>query len=203
MRASSLALALKRAGDVAVSVAVLLLGAPVWLLIGFLVAVTSEGPILFLQERPGFGGVPFVIYKFRTMRLGSEVMVEGQEVSRDDERVTPIGRLLRRTKIDEIPQLWNILKGDMSIVGPRPERMASLVDYTEDVARRLSMKPGLTGLAQVSGNIHLNLEERYRLDLYYVDNFSLCLDVRIIIRTIGVVLFGEQRYVHRSLVRSV
>ena len=203
MRASSLALAFKRAGDVAVSVAVLLLGAPVWLLIGFLVAVTSEGPILFLQERPGFGGVPFVIYKFRTMRLGSEVMVKGQEVSRDDERVTPIGRLLRRTKIDEIPQLWNILKGDMSIVGPRPERMASLVDYTEDVARRLSMKPGLTGLAQVSGNIHLNLEDRYRLDLYYVDNFSLCLDVRIIIRTIGVVLFGEQRYVHRSLVRSV
>ena len=203
MRASSLALAFKRAGDVAVSVAVLLLGAPVWLLIGFLVAVTSEGPILFLQERPGFGGVPFVIYKFRTMRLGSEVMVKGQEVSRDDERVTPIGRLLRRTKIDEIPQLWNILKGDMSIVGPRPERMASLVDYTEDVARRLSMKPGLTGLAQVSGTIHLNLEDRYRLDLYYVDNFSLCLDVRIIIRTIGVVLFGEQRYVHRSLVRSV
>lgn len=202
MRTSSLALAFKRAGDVALSVAVLLLGAPVWLLIGFLVAVTSEGPILFLQERPGFGGVPFVIYKFRTMRLGSEVMVKGQEVSRDDERVTPIGRLLRRTKIDEIPQLWNILKGDMSIVGPRPERMASLVDYTEHVARRLSMKPGLTGLAQVSGNIHLNLDDRYGLDLYYVDNFSLCLDVRIIIRTMGVVLFGEERYVHRSLVRS-
>lgn len=203
MRAGTLALALKRAGDVAVSALVLLLGSPMWLLIGSLVAVTSEGPILFVQERPGHGGVPFVIYKFRTMRLGSEGMVKGQEVSRDDQRVTSVGRLLRRTKIDEIPQLWNILKGDMSIVGPRPERMASLADYTEDVARRLTMRPGLTGLAQVSGNIHLNLEDRYRLDLYYVDNFNLCLDARIIIRTIGVVLFGEERYVHRSLVRSV
>lgn len=127
-------------------------------------------------------------------------MVKGQEVMLDDERITPIGRFLRRTKIDEVPQLLNVLKGEMSIVGPRPERIDSLADYTEEIAKRLNMRPGLTGLAQVSGNIYIPLEERYKFDVYYVENFSLWLDLKIIIRTIGVVIFGEDKYVGKPLV---
>lgn len=190
----------KRGADIAVSTSVLLLGAPVWVVVAVLVGTTSRGPVLFTQQRPGRDGKPFTICKFRTMRLGSEVMIKGREVEPDDERVTAVGRLLRRTKMDEIPQLVNILKGDMSLVGPRPERMESVEDYTDEVARRLSMRPGLTGLAQVSGNIYLELNDRYRLDVHYVDNFSLALDLAIILRTIGVVLFGEDRYVGRHLI---
>ena len=129
-------------------------------------------------------------------------MLKGQEVGRDDPRVTPAGRLLRRTKVDELPQLLNVLKGDMSLVGPRPERLASLEDYDAETARRLDMLPGMTGLAQVSGNICLPLEERYRLDVYYVDHFSLSLDIRILLRTVGVVLLGEGRYAGRPLVHT-
>ena len=128
------------------------------------------------------------------MRPGSDKMVKGQEVMKDDDRITSIGRFLRRSKIDEIPQLLNVLKGDMSLVGPRPERVASLEDYTDEIEKRLNMLPGLTGLAQVSGNIYLSLDERYRLDVYYVEHFSLWMDIKILIRTIGVVLLGEEKY---------
>lgn len=104
--------------------------------------------------------------------------------------------------MDELPQLLNVLKGDVSLVGPRPERLASLEDYDAETARRLDMLPGMTGLAQVSGNICLPLEERYRLDVYYVDHFSLSLDIRILLRTVGVVLLGEGRYAGRPLVHT-
>ena len=145
----------------------------------------------------------FKVYKFRSMRLGSEKMVKGVEVMRDDDRVTPIGRFIRRTKIDEIPQCLNVLRGEMSLIGPRPERVASLADYDEEISKRLKMRPGMTGLAQVSGNIYISLEDRYRLDVYYVENFSLWLDIRILLRTVGVVLLGEERYKERPLVEHV
>ena len=122
---------------------------------------------------------------------------------RDDDRVTPIGRFIRRTKIDEIPQCLNVLRGEMSLIGPRPERVASLADYDEEISKRLKMRPGMTGLAQVSGNIYISLEDRYRLDVYYVENFSLWLDIRILLRTVGVVLLGEERYKERPLVGRV
>lgn len=194
--------AAKRLFDVAASLLLLALCLPLLLTAAALVKLTSPGPVLFLQERPGLGGRVFRIYKLRTMRTGSERMVKGQEVGRDDPRVTPAGRLLRRTKVDELPQLLNVLKGDMSLVGPRPERLASLEDYDAETARRLDMLPGMTGLAQVSGNICLPLEERYRLDVYYVDHFSLSLDIRILLRTVGVVLLGEGRYAGRPLVHT-
>ncbi|KGA96281.1 general glycosylation pathway protein [Alkalihalobacillus alcalophilus ATCC 27647 = CGMCC 1.3604] len=190
----------KRIIDIVVSLIVLLVFLPLWIIVAILIKATSKGPVLFLQERPGLNQQIFKVYKFRTMKPGSEKMVKGQEVMKDDDRVTAIGKLLRRTKIDEIPQVLNVLKGEMSLVGPRPERVASLADYDDEISKRLNMSPGMTGLAQVSGNIYLSLEDRYKFDVYYVENFSVWLDIKIIFRTVGVVLLGEDRYVNKYLV---
>ncbi|MBA1334155.1 MAG: sugar transferase [Firmicutes bacterium] len=190
----------KRLIDIIVSLIVLIVFLPIWILVAVLIKVTSPGPVFFLQDRPGQYKKIFKVYKFRTMRPGSEKMVKGQEVMKDDERITPIGRFLRRSKIDEVPQVLNVLKGEMSLVGPRPERIASLEDYDDEISKRLNMKPGMTGLAQVNGNIYLDLQDRYRFDVYYVENYSLWLDLKIMLRTIGVVLFGEERYVGKCLV---
>ena len=192
---------IKRGFDIAVSFTGIVLFLPVWVLIGILVKLTSPGPVFFLQDRPGYHRQIFKVYKFRTMRPGSDKMVKGVEVMKDDGRITVFGRFLRRSKLDEIPQLINVLKGEMSLVGPRPERIASLEDYTPFIEKRLDMRPGLTGLAQVSGNIYLDLQERYRMDVYYVKHFSLWLDVRILFRTAGVVIFGEEKYRDRPLIR--
>lgn len=186
--------------DIVVSFIVLIIFLPIWIIVAILIKVTSPGPVFFLQDRPGQYKKIFKVYKFRTMRLGSEKMIKGQEVMKDDDRITSIGKFLRSSKIDEIPQLLNVLKGEMSLVGPRPERVASLVDYTDEISKRLNMKPGMTGLAQVSGNIYLTLEDRYKLDVYYVENFNIWLDIRIIVRTVGVVLLGEDRYLNKYLV---
>lgn len=194
MKRMEIQLAVKRGFDIVVSMFLLLVFLPVWILVCVLIVADSRGPIFFLQERPGLHRKIFRVYKFRTMKPGSDKMVKGQEVMKNDDRITTIGRFLRRSKIDEIPQLLNVLKGDMSLVGPRPERVASLEDYTDEIEKRLDMLPGLTGLAQVSGNIYLPLDERYRLDVYYVEHFSLWMDIKILIRTIGVVLLGEEKY---------
>lgn len=194
---------LKRLFDILVSLLVLILFFPVWLIVAVLIKATSPGPVFFIQERPGKDRRRIRVYKFRSMRLGSEKMVKGREVLRDDVRVTAIGRFIRRTKIDEIPQCLNVLKGEMSLIGPRPERMASLADYDEEISKRLNVRPGMTGLAQVSGNIYISLRDRYRLDVYYVEHFSLWLDIRILFRTVGVVLLGEERYKDRPLVEGV
>jgi len=192
--------AIKRVFDIVTSLLVLIVFLPVWIVVAILIKATSPGPVFFLQDRPGLYKKIFKVYKFRTMRTGSEKMVKGQEVMKDDDRITSIGKFLRRSKIDEIPQVLNVLKGEMSLVGPRPERVASLEDYTDEISKRLNMKPGMTGLAQVSGNIYLTLEDRYKFDVYYIENFSLLLDLKIIIRTVGVVLFGEDRYVDKCLI---
>lgn len=191
---------LKRLADILISLVVLVPFLPVWVLIAVLIKLTSEGPVFFLQDRPGKDKKIFKVFKFRTMRPGSEKMVKGVEVMGDDDRVTAIGRFLRRSKLDEIPQCLNVLLGDMSLIGPRPERVASLADYDEEISKRLRMLPGMTGLAQVSGNIYLDLSDRYRYDVYYVEHYSLWLDVKILLRTVGVVLFGEDRYVNKPLV---
>lgn len=201
MNEKRIQLIIKRLMDVAVSLIVLILFLPIWVAVAILIKVTSPGPVFFFQDRPGQYGKIFKVYKFRTMKPGSEKMIKGQEVMKDDERITCVGGFLRRSKIDEIPQVLNVLKGEMSLVGPRPERIASLEDYDDEISKRLNMKPGMTGLAQVSGNIYLDLRERYRLDVFYVENFSLGLDARIILRTIGVVLFGEEFYVNKPLVK--
>ena len=195
-----LQLAVKRCFDILVSLLVLVPFLPVWAVIALLIKLTSPGPVFFLQDRPGKDAAIFKVYKFRTMRPGSEKMVKGVEVMRDDDRVTSIGRFLRRSKLDEIPQCLNVLKGEMSLIGPRPERVSSLEDYDEEISKRLRMLPGMTGLAQVSGNIYLDLQQRYQLDVYYVEHYSLWLDIRILARTIGVVLLGEEHYLGKPLV---
>lgn len=194
MRIKQVDKSVKRLLDILLSLLVLVPLMPFWLMIALLIKVTSEGPIMFLQDRPGKYKRIFKVFKFRTMKPGSETMIKGQEVMKDDHRVTTIGKFLRRTKLDEIPQVLNVLRGEMSLIGPRPERVASLEDYNDEIAKRLNMSPGMTGLAQVSGNIYLTLEERYKLDVYYVENYNLKLDFKIIVRTIGVVLFGEEKY---------
>lgn len=191
---------IKRLIDIILSLIVLILFLPIWIVLAILIRVTSRGPAFFLQDRPGQYKKIFKVYKFRTMKLGSEKMVKGKEIMGDDDRITSIGKFLRRSKIDEIPQVLNVLKGEMSLVGPRPERVASLEDYDDEISKRLNMKPGMTGLAQVSGNIYLDLKDRYKFDVYYVENYSLLLDIKIIFRTIGVVILGEDRYVGRCLV---
>ena len=192
---------LKRTVDIIFSVSVLLIFLPIWILVAILIKVTSKGPVFFLQDRPGKNKKIFKVYKFRTMKPGSEKMIKGKEVLSDDERVTSIGKLLRRTKIDEIPQVINILNGDMSLVGPRPERIASLDDYDDEISKRLNIRPGITGLAQVSGNIYLDLKDRYRYDVYYVEHYSFFLDIRIILRTFLVVLFGENKFKNKPIVK--
>lgn len=187
-------LAIKRLFDVTVSLALLVFLCPLWILVSILIKATSKGPVFFLQDRPGYKKKIFKIYKFRTMRIGSEKMIKGQEVMKDDPRVTAIGKIMRRTKIDELPQVINVLKRDMSLIGPRPERVASLADYDDEISKRLDMLPGITGLAQVSGNIYLTLQDRYKLDVYYVEHFSLWLDIKILFKTVGVVLFGEDKF---------
>lgn len=192
--------AIKRLIDIVISLIVLIVFLPIWIIVAILIKLTSKGPIFFLQDRPGQNKKIFQVYKFRTMKPGSEKMIKGQEVLSDDERIIPIGKFLRRSKIDEIPQVINIIKGEMSLVGPRPERISSLSEYNDEISKRLNMKPGMTGLAQVSGNIYLDLQDRYKLDVYYVEHYSLWLDIKIIFRTIGVVLFGEKKYVDKCLV---
>lgn len=200
MQDKKLQKSMKRLMDIILSLIVLIVFLPIWVVVAILIKVTSQGPILFLQDRPGQYKKIFKVYKFRTMKPGSEKMIKGQEVMKDDDRVTSIGKFLRRTKIDEIPQVLNVLKGEMSLVGPRPERIASLEDYDDEISKRLNVRPGMTGLAQVSGNIYLDLQDRYRFDVYYVENYSLWLDIKIIIRTVSVVLFGEDRYINKCLV---
>lgn len=192
--------AIKRLIDIILSLIVLIVFLPVWIIVAIIIKATSKGPMFFFQDRPGQYKEIFKVYKFRTMKLGSDKMVKGQEVMKDDDRVTSVGKFLRRTKIDEIPQVLNVLKGEMSLVGPRPERISSLEEYDDEISKRLNMKPGMTGLAQVSGNIHLDLKDRYKYDIYYVEHYSLWLDIKIIVRTVGVVLFGEDKYINKHLI---
>jgi len=194
-------LLVKRLVDIIFSISVLLIFLPIWLLVAILIKLTSKGPVFFLQDRPGKNKEIFKVYKFRTMKPGSEAMLKGKEVLSDDDRVTTLGKILRRTKMDEIPQVLNIIKGDMSLVGPRPERIASLEDYDDEISKRLNIRPGITGLAQVSGNIYINLIDRYRYDLYYVEHYSFFLDIKIIIRTFLVVMLGEDRFKDNPLVK--
>lgn len=192
---------IKRVFDFIVSLLIVIVFIPIWIVVAILIKATSPGPVFFLQDRPGYHKKIFKVYKFRTMKLGSEKMVKGQEVMKDDDRVTSVGKFLRRSKMDELPQILNVLKGEMSLIGPRPERVASLEDYDDEISKRLNMLPGMTGLAQVSGNIYLSLADRYKLDVYYVEHFSLWLDIKILFRTVGVVLFGEEKYLGKELVK--
>ena len=172
----------KRLFDAAVAAAALLLLSPLIAAVALAVRVKLGSPVLFRQVRPGLGGRPFELIKFRTMLDAQDA--EGHPLS-DAERLTPFGRRLRSTSLDELPELWNVLRGDMSLVGPRPLLMQYLDLYTPFQMRRHEVRPGLTGWAQVNGRNALGWPERFALDVWYVDNRSLLLDLRILFITVG------------------
>lgn len=182
---------LKRIFDVVVSSFLLMAGAPLFAVIAAGIFLSSPGPVLFRQERAGKEGRTFTLYKFRTMHPGPE---EASETFLGDPRVFPLGRLLREYHFDELPQLWNILNGDMSLVGPRPGLPSQVERYSERERGRLRVRPGLTGLAQVSGNNELEWNDRIEVDLQYADNASLWLDLQILYRTVGTVLRKQGVY---------
>jgi exopolysaccharide biosynthesis polyprenyl glycosylphosphotransferase len=206
----------KRFLDLSVSAFAVTVFAPLLILIAVLVKLFSPGPVLFRQIRAGKNGTPFTFFKFRTMKHniddtlhreyatnfigGKELRLRDERNDRkiykmpDDPRITPIGRVLRRTSLDELPQLFNVLKGEMSLVGPRPPIAYELTIYKEWHKRRLKAKPGITGLWQVSGRSSVPFHDMVLLDLYYINRWSLLLDIEIIMKTIPVVLWGKGAY---------
>jgi lipopolysaccharide/colanic/teichoic acid biosynthesis glycosyltransferase len=173
---------------VAVSGAVLILFSPLFALLALLIRLRLGSPIFFRQMRPGLLGKPFLMVKFRTMTDARNA--EGQLLP-DGERLTPFGRFLRSTSLDELPELWNVLRGDMSLVGPRPLLLAYLDRYSPEQARRHEVRPGITGLAQVNGRNALTWAEKFRLDVVYVDTWTFGLDLRILAKTVVAVLRRE------------
>ncbi len=185
----------KRLLDFSVSVSIAALLSPLFAVIAALIKLTSCGPVFFVQERLGYQGTTFSALKFRTMT--DRLRTAHQEVFGKTDEVTSVGYWLRRFKLDELPQLLNIVFGDMSLVGPRPALPTQWNEYTELARRRLEVRPGMTGLSQVRGNIHLTWAERWQYDAEYVDRLSLILDAWIVVRTVAVVLLGEERFLQR------
>ena len=179
---------LKRILDLGAAVALLLLAAPVMLVVAALIRWRMGRPVLFRQVRPGLGGRPFTLWKFRTMRDATGP--DGRTLP-DADRLTPLGRRLRRLSLDELPQLVNVLRGELSLVGPRPLLVQYLDRYTPEQARRHEVKPGITGWAQVHGRNALSWEEKFALDVWYVDHWSVGLDLRILLSTLARVVRGE------------
>ncbi|HLA10255.1 MAG TPA: sugar transferase [Pyrinomonadaceae bacterium] len=202
----------KRTSDILIALLALTVFAPIWLLIALLIKLDSEGPIFYVQERVGMDGRIFLVYKFRTMQIGSDEEIHKEYQRKfiagradanlgnadrptyklhNDPRITRIGRVLRRLSLDEVPQLLNVLRGEMSVVGPRPPIPYEVESYELRHRKRLDMKPGLTGLWQVSGRNRLPFEEMVRLDLFYIENWSVLFDLKIILRTFLVIFRGD------------
>ena len=187
---------LKRGFDILFSFAVIIIGLPVFILLALITQFTSPGPVFYRQERMGKDGNPFYIYKFRSMRTDAE-KAGPQLASENDPRVTPWGRFMRKTRLDELPQFWNVLKGDMSVVGPRPERqhfINKIVQRAPEYNRLLRVKPGITSIGQICYGYAENVEqmcERMLFDLSYLSNVNLKTDLSIIFRTVRVMLEGR------------
>ncbi len=179
---------LKRLFDLLFSLFLLVLLLPLFILLAVLVYIDLGSPVLFRQQRPGLQGKPFTFYKFRTMNNGTN---ENGRLMPDENRLTGFGRFLRGTSLDELPQLFNVIRGDMSLVGPRPLLMEYLDLYTDEQMRRHEVRPGITGWAQVNGRNAITWEEKFSLDLWYVDNRSFLLDIRIILLTIARIIGRE------------
>lgn len=191
----------KRVIDILGSFTGLLLLSPLFIIIALIVKFTSKGPVFFSQKRVGRNGKTFDMYKFRSMVVNAEELKEKlaaqNEMSgpmfkmKDDPRVTKVGKFIRKTSIDELPQLWNILKGDMSLVGPRPSLPKEVAQFDKWMHRRLEVKPGLTCYWQVSGRNNIDFEDWMKLDCKYVDERNLWIDIKLIFKTVGV-LFGDK-----------
>ncbi|MCO1603686.1 sugar transferase [Desulfosporosinus nitroreducens] len=176
---------IKRFMDLSFSIILLVLASPCMLCASIAIRLGSRGPVLFKQERPGKDGVIFTIYKFRTMRLETEK--NGRPLS-DMERMTRVGTILRKLSVDELPQLFNILKGDMSFIGPRPLMVQYLDRYTPEQMRRHEVTPGISGWAQINGRNQVEWETRFKYDVWYVEHISFWLDLRIFFKTLAIVL---------------
>ena len=183
-----------RALDVAISLVGSVLTAPLVAGLAIAIRLESPGPAIYRQIRVGKDGVPFSIYKLRTMLSGAEFTGAGLAIAEGDARITRVGKRLRRYSLDELPNLWNVLRGDMSIVGPRPTVEGQVRQYTPRQRGRLTVKPGITGWAQVNGRAALPWPERIELDLWYVEHRSLALDLSILARTVGMVRSGSGLY---------
>ena len=177
--------------DIAIAALALLLLSPVLLVAAVAIKLGSRGPVIYRQRRVGLDGREFELLKLRTMVQGSDPVGVGTAVMRDDPRVTAAGRLLRRTSLDEIPNLLNVLRGELAIVGPRPTIPAQVKDYTPRQHRRHEVRPGITGWAQVQGRAGIPWEERIELDVYYVDHRSAALDARILLKTLWLLITGH------------
>jgi lipopolysaccharide/colanic/teichoic acid biosynthesis glycosyltransferase len=193
----------KRLFDLAIASLMLIILAPIFLLIALAIKFTSPGPILFCQERLGKLGKPFIIYKFRTMVDGSVHIGPGLNTFKGDPRVTSIGKILREYHLDELPQLFNIIVGEMSLVGPRPLLFSTLSKCNNYQKRRLLMPPGLTAWEAVNGGLENDLHQRLHLDVWYVDNWNFWLDIVIILRTIPVVLRKQGIYEKENVLTAV
>jgi exopolysaccharide biosynthesis polyprenyl glycosylphosphotransferase len=197
-------LAMKRAFDVVASATILLAGMPLWALIALAIVLESKGPVFYKQARVGHEGQPFGMYKFRSMVDDADArlaqLLEENEASgplfkmKNDPRVTRVGRWMRKYSIDEFPQLLNVVRGEMSLVGPRPPLIQETEQYTDYHWRRMEVPPGLTGLWQVSGRSKLTFDEMVRLDLYYIENWSMTFDIALLLRTIPAVIFAPGAY---------
>ena len=178
----------KRLMDIVGSLIGLALSSPLIIVVAIVIYFTMGRPIFFKQIRPGLRGNPFLIYKFRTML---DLRDENGNLLPDEKRLTKIGKFLRNTSLDELPELWNVLKGDMSLVGPRPLLMEYLGRYTPEQARRHNVKPGITGWAQINGRNAISWDEKFKLDVWYVDNWNIFLDLKIIFITLIKVIKRE------------
>lgn len=184
----------KRILDVILSLVFLIVGIVPMLVIALLIAIDSGHPVIFRQERIGLRRRPFTIYKFRTMFLDADSMTTDLVASGDDERLTRMGKRLRRWGLDELPQLWNVLRSDMSLIGPRPTLAYQVNRYNGDDMHRLDVRPGITGLAQVSGRNTLSWTEKIEIDLQYVESFSLWFDMRVLVGTVPALFRRGQEY---------
>ena len=179
---------LKRLFDIVVSLFVLIFFSPIILLVAWKISEKLGKPVLFKQKRPGLNGKVFIMFKFRSMRNAFD---ENGNVLSDSERLTPFGEKLRASSLDELPGLWNVLKGDMSLVGPRPLLVHYLPLYSKEQARRHNVRPGITGWAQVNGRNAISWEHKFKLDVWYVDNQSILLDIKILLLTVRKVFVRE------------
>ncbi len=185
---------IRRLVDILISATALVLASPVIALAALLVRLGTPGHPIYRQQRTGLDGHEFDVLKLRTMVSGAEFIGAGLAVDAGDARITRVGAVLRRTSIDELPNLLNVLRGEMSLIGPRPTLPQQVADYTERQRGRLAVKPGLTGWAQVNGRATLPWSERIELDLWYIEHRSLRLDLKILVRTVQVLLRGEGTY---------
>ena len=178
---------LKRIIDIIISIILLIFLSPLLLIISILIKLDSKGPVIFKQKRIGKNGDPFIMYKFRSMVKNAAKKGAKYRVTKNDKRITKVGKILRKTSLDELPQLFNVLLGDMSLVGPRPTLDFIVNEYNDYQKKRLKVKPGITGLAQINGRQSLSWEEKIEYDILYIKNYSIWLDIKILFKTIFVI----------------